>query len=63
MICGNPFGAVIYWANGVDNVAAGEVVPRGDLSGAGITAVEGFAFVVEGTSSSGVDGTVLGAGY
>jgi hypothetical protein len=63
MICGDPSGSVIHWANGVDNVAAGEGVPRGNFSRAGITAVEGLAFVVEGTSGSGVNGTVLGAGY
>ena len=43
----------------MDYVFAGEVMAGGYFSGAGIAAVEGFAFFVERGSSSRVYGAVL----
>ena len=59
MLRGNFSCAVIYWTNGVNYVAARERVSGGNFGGTGVTAVEGFAFIVEGRSGSGVDSTVL----
>ena len=43
----------------MNDVAARERVPGGNFGGTGVTAVEGFAFIVEGRPGSGVDSTVL----
>ncbi len=54
-----PFRAFVDGSYGVDDVFAGEGVGGGHLGGASGAVVEGAAFVEEGGTGGGVDGTVL----